>query len=79
MTQDGRTLTIQASELDFSGDVTLYTTRFCGHPLGIPLCFTPHSPPPLVLPLMAFTSVVSDQPYTTAQALQINGLQITAS
>jgi hypothetical protein len=79
VSEGGHTLGIRASSLDFTGDVTLLTTKFSGDLLGIPLTFTPKSPPPLVLPTMVFTHVVTSQPYTSADALQIVGLLITAS
>lgn len=78
VTEGGHTLAVRAASLDFSGNVTLLTTKFSGDLLGIPLTFTPSSPPPLVLPTMVFTNVVSERPYTSADALQIGSLQITS-
>lgn len=78
VTQGGHTLTVRAASLDFSGNVTLLTTKFSGDLLGIPLTFTPSSPPPLVLPVMVFTNVVTERPDTSSDALQIGGLQITS-
>jgi Family of unknown function (DUF6114) len=78
VTEGGHTLGVRAASLDFSGNVTLLTTKFSGDLLGIPLTFTPSSPPPLVLPTMVFTNVVSERPFTSSDALQIGDLQITS-
>jgi hypothetical protein len=77
VTEGGHTLVIRATTLNFTGDVTLLTTKFSGDLLGIPLTFTPASPPPLVLPDMVFTHIDTQQPYTSADALAIGGLLIT--
>ena len=78
ITEGGRTLEIQAASLDFTGDVTLLTTKFSGDLLGVPLTFTPASPPPATLPTMVFTHVNTEQPFTSANSLAIGGLRITA-
>jgi hypothetical protein len=78
VTEDGHQLVAQASAIDFSGDVTLYTTSFSGDLLGIRVTFTPQNPPPLVLPDMIFTNVVTQQPYMTAGSVQESGLQISS-
>lgn len=78
VTEGGHTLSIKASSLNFTGNVTLLCTKIHGDLLGIPLTFTPQSPPPLVLPEMVFTHVTTYQPYTSADSLQIGGLQIIA-
>ncbi len=78
VTEGGHTLSIKASSLNFTGNVTLLCTRIHGDLLGIPLTFTPHRPPPVVLPEMVFTHVTTYQPYTSADSLQIGGLQIGA-
>jgi hypothetical protein len=79
ITEGGHALTIRAASLDFTGNVTLLTTKFSGDLLGIPLTFTPASPPPATLPTMVFTHVNTEQPFTSANALAIGGLKITAS
>jgi len=79
VTEGGFALAIRADTLNFTGDVTLLTTKFSGDLLGVPLTFTPSSPPPAVLPKMTFTHVVTERPYTSADALVIGGLLITTS
>jgi hypothetical protein len=79
VTGGGHQLLAQASSLDFSGNVTLFTTSFSGELLGIRVTFTPQNPPPAVLPDMFFTDVVSAQPYTTADSVDESGLQISGS
>jgi hypothetical protein len=78
VTEGGRTLSIKASSLNFTGNVTLLCTKIHGDLLGIPLTFTPQSPPPLVLPVMVFTNVTTYQPFTSADSLEIDGLLIQA-
>lgn len=51
--------------------VAIYTTRFSGSFLGIPLTFTPDSPPPIVLPNMLFTNVTADHPVATADQTKV--------
>jgi Family of unknown function (DUF6114) len=79
VTEGGHTLSIKASSLSFTGNVTLLCTKIHGDLLGVPLTFTPQTPPPLVLPVMVFTKVTTYQPVTTADSLQIGGLLIEAS
>jgi Family of unknown function (DUF6114) len=55
--KDGQTLAITSDPLIAAGNVKLYTSRFTGSLLGIPLTFTPDFPPPLTLPDMIFTNV----------------------
>jgi hypothetical protein len=55
--RDGERLEITSDPLIVSGNVKLYTSRFTGSILGIPLTFTPDFPPPLTLPDMIFTNV----------------------
>ncbi len=76
VTEGTHTSVTRSSSLSFSGNVVLYATRMCGKLLGIPLCFTPQSPPPLVLPVMSFTDVSTDQPLTAADSLSAPGLDI---
>ncbi|MFE9104835.1 DUF6114 domain-containing protein [Actinomadura geliboluensis] len=65
--------------LTLTGDVVMYTTKMSSKLLGIPLTFTPESPPPLTLPYMVMTDVVSEQPSVTANGAQITGLGIGAA
>jgi hypothetical protein len=76
--QDGRAMAVQAASFTFSGNVTLLTTKFSGSLLGVPLSFSPTLPPPAVLPVMTFTNVTSDQPFTSADSFRIGGLRITS-
>jgi hypothetical protein len=65
------------SSVRATGHVVLYATRISGDLLGVRLTFTPRHPPPLVLPVMRFTDVVTDQPLTIADSLGAAGLDIT--
>jgi hypothetical protein len=76
-TAGGQSMVIRNSGVRFSGNVVLYATRLSGDLLGIPLTFTPQHPPPLVLPVMRFTNVVTGQPLTTASSVQASRLDIT--
>jgi hypothetical protein len=76
--KDGRAMAVQAASFTFSGDVTLLTTKFSGSLLGVPLSFSPQLPPPVVLPVMTFTNVTSDQPFTSADSFRIGGLRISS-
>jgi hypothetical protein len=75
-----------ANPLVVSGDVNLYTSRFSGRLLGIPVTFTPDSPPPLALPLpngqyltvaipeIVFTDVQLNLVLITCQRLSASGM-----
>jgi Family of unknown function (DUF6114) len=76
--QDGRAMAVQAASFTFSGHVTLLTTKFSGSLLGVPLSFSPTLPPPAVLPVMTFTNVTSEQPFTSADSFQTGGLRISS-
>ena len=76
--RDGRAMAVQAASFTFSGHVTLLTTKFSGSLLGVPLSFSPTLPPPAVLPVMTFTNVTSDQPFTSADSFQTGGLRISS-
>jgi hypothetical protein len=86
--QNGGTMLVQAADLDFSGHVTLYTTELSGDLFGVPVVLTPDSPLSLILQVvgpvtkktpLTMTDVVSHQPYTTADSLQVSGLQLSGS
>jgi hypothetical protein len=79
VSEAGHGLVAKDSSLAFNGGVVLYTTKISGDLIGIPVTFTPTSPPPAVLPDMTFTSLVADQPYTTAGSMQASDLNLTAS
>jgi Family of unknown function (DUF6114) len=70
----GRTQAITADPLVVSGNVLLYTSRFSGRLLGIPLTFTPDFPPPLTLPRMVFTDVSLDLVFLDCPLLRGHGL-----
>jgi Family of unknown function (DUF6114) len=78
VTDGGRQLVARATSIDFSGNVILLTTKISGDLLGVRVTFTPQNPPPLVLPDMVFTNVVTDQPYTAADSVQETGLDVTS-
>ncbi|MEU5994056.1 DUF6114 domain-containing protein [Spirillospora sp. NPDC047418] len=72
----GTTARTRTPNLTLTGDVVMYTTKMSSKLLGIPLTFTPENPPPLTLPYMVMTDVVSEQPAVTANGAQITGLAI---
>jgi hypothetical protein len=72
----GTTVRTRTPNLTLTGDVVMYTTKMSSKLLGIPLTFTPESPPPLTLPYMVMTDVVSEQPSVTANGAQLTGLAI---
>lgn len=74
----GATTRIRTPRLTLTGDVVMYTTKMSSKLLGIPLTFTPEHPPPLTLPYMVMTDVVSEQPAVTAGGAQLAGLGIAS-
>ena len=66
--------------------MTLYATKLCGNLLGvIPVCFTPSTVSAVLLTIanvvtaaapITMTDVTTDQPLTTAGALQTGSLTI---
>ncbi|WP_433474337.1 DUF6114 domain-containing protein [Spirillospora sp. CA-142024] len=75
----GTTTRTRTGDLALSGDVVMYTTKLSSKLLGIPTTFTPEAPPPLTLPYMVMTDVVSEQPAVTADGAQITGLAVTSA
>lgn len=75
----GTTARIRTPNLTLTGDVVMYTTKMSSKLLGIPLTFTPEQPPPLTLPYMVMTDVVSEQPAVTANGAQITGLGVAGA
>ncbi|WP_329085987.1 DUF6114 domain-containing protein [Actinomadura citrea] len=67
----------RTGSLTLTGGVVMYTTKMSSKLLGIPVTFTPAAPPPLTLPYMVMTDVVSEQPAVTAGGAQISGLAAT--
>lgn len=70
----GATARTRTGGLTLTGDVVMYTTKMSAKLLGLPVTFTPAAPPPLTLPYMVMTDVVSEQPSVTAGGAQISGL-----
>ncbi|HTX80898.1 MAG TPA: DUF6114 domain-containing protein [Streptosporangiaceae bacterium] len=86
VSQGGAVLTTHAPQLDLSGKVVLYATKLSGDLLGVPVTITPQSPLATILQVTApltksvpvpMTNVVTDQPYTSADSMSVNGLQIS--
>jgi hypothetical protein len=69
---------LTTGNLALNDGVTMYTTKLSSKLIGIPLTFTPDSPPPLVLPYMIMTDVVSEQASVQAGGAQISGLTVKA-
>ena len=86
VTQDGLTTATSSPTLGFSGGMTLYATELCGNVFGVlPECFTPSTSSAILLALanllsgttpITMTDVTTDQPLTTAGALQTGSLTI---
>jgi hypothetical protein len=86
VTQDGLTTDTVSPTLGFSGGMTLYATQLCGSIYGlVPKCFTPSTSSAILLELanlltgivpITMTDVTTDQPLTTAGALQTGSLVI---
>ena len=86
VTQDGLTTDTNSPTLGFSDGLTLYATQLCGNIYGVlPKCFTPDSSSTVLLDLanllsgiapITMTDVTTDQPLTSAGALQTGSLGI---
>jgi len=74
----GASNSLTTGNLTLNDGVTMYTTKMSSKLIGIPLTFTPDSPPPLVLPYMIMTDVVSEQAAVDAGGAQISGLTVKA-
>ncbi|MBO2448274.1 hypothetical protein J4573_14310 [Actinomadura barringtoniae] len=74
----GASNSLKTGNLTLNDGVTMYTTKMSSKLIGIPLTFTPDSPPPLVLPYMIMTDVVSEQAAVDAGGAQISGLTVNA-
>jgi hypothetical protein len=77
-----------ATSMHVTGNVVLYATQLSGDLLGVPVTLTPSSPLATVLQLLnsvtplvplKLTNVSTQQPYISADSLQIPGLQINAN
>lgn len=78
----GRTLVLRSTQLTVSGNVRFYTTRLDGKLLGLPVTFTPDSPPPLPqgLPVpLVLTDVTLQLALVHADTLTAPGLSIAYS
>ena len=86
VTEGGLTTDTSSPTLAFSDGMTLYATKLCGNLLGvIPICFTPSTVSAVLLTIanvvtaavpITMTDVTTDQPLTTAGALQTGSLTI---
>jgi hypothetical protein len=86
VTQGGLTTDTSSPTLGFSGGMTLYATQLCGNIYGLlPKCFTPSTSSAILLDLanlltgiapITITDVTTDQPLTTAGALQTGSLSL---
>lgn len=69
---------LRVGTLTFSGGVVMYAAKMKSNVLGLlPLTFTPEHPPPLVLPTMFMTDVVTEQSNVQAASATLTGLKIT--
>lgn len=73
----GQTLTVTAATFDFSGNVTLLTTKLSGTLLGAAVTFTPQNPPPAVSGDLTLTNISSSQIFASAGSFAVSGLQIS--
>jgi hypothetical protein len=86
VTQGGLTTSTSSPSLGFSAGMTLYATKLCGNLFGVlPICFTPDTVSSVLLSIanlvtastpITMTDVTTDQPLTTAGALQTGSLAI---
>jgi hypothetical protein len=87
VTEDGVTTNTSSPELDFSDDMTLYSTKLCGNIYGITgqVCFTPSTIDAVLLRIasvltgvvpISMTDVTTDQPVTTAGGLRTGSLTL---
>jgi hypothetical protein len=86
VTEGGLTTDTSSPTLGFSGGMTLYATQLCGNIYGLlPKCFTPSTSNAILLDLanlltgvapITITDVTTDQPLTTAGALQTGSLSL---
>jgi hypothetical protein len=58
-----------SDSITMKGHVVLYATTFSGKLLGIPLTFTPDSPPPSIIPLPSMTDVKIEMVSNSADSL----------
>jgi hypothetical protein len=84
--QGGAAITTTAPSMSLSGSVLLYATQLSGDLAGVPLTVTPSTPLATVLQILApltakipitMTNVVTDQPYSSSNTMQVSGLKIS--
>jgi hypothetical protein len=73
----GAITSLKSSALTVEGNVKFYASRFHGTLLGIPLTFTPDSPPPLTLPVMVFGDPDIQLVFVDCDVLRAPNLNIT--
>jgi hypothetical protein len=87
VTQNGTTTNTSSPDLDFSDDMTLYSTKLCGNIYGITgqVCFTPSTIDQVLLRVasvltgvvpISMSDVTTYQPVTTAGGLQTGSLTL---
>ncbi len=86
--QTGSLAVTSGSSMHFTGNVVLYAAQLSGDLLGVPVTLTPSSPLATIVQLLNsvtplvplnLTNVTTDQPFISADSLQIPGLQVTTS
>jgi Family of unknown function (DUF6114) len=84
--QGGAAITTTAPSMSLSGSVLLYATQLSGDLAGVPITVTPSTPLATVLQILApltvkvpitMTNVVTDQPYSSGNSMQVSGLKIS--
>lgn len=84
--QGGAAITTTAPSMSLSGSVLLYATQLSGDLAGVPITVTPSTPLATVLQILApltvkvpitMTNVVTDQPYSSSDTMQVSGLKIS--
>jgi hypothetical protein len=87
VTQNGITTSTNSPMLDFSGNMTLYSTKLCGNIYGVTsqVCFTPSTIDQVLRRItnvltgvapISMTDVTTYQPVTSAGALQTGSLSL---
>jgi hypothetical protein len=79
VTQAGQTVTIRASQAVLSNSVVLYTTKISGDLNGVPLTYTPASPPASLPSSLQLTSLVVHALIAGAGAALISNVRTTIS
>ena len=80
VTENGTTVTTVSATQDFSGGVTLYSTKLSGSLLGVPLTFTPSTVSAVLLSVASVATglvPITMTGITTDQLLISGGTQVT--